>query len=87
MTTSLLSRLKFEQDLDRFEERLENFIQSANPDQLVQLVARATVYLENAAEQASSGPSAQNLRYEGWTYFNNATSAINHAARALRQRI
>jgi hypothetical protein len=87
MTTSLVSRVKFEQDLDRFEDRLETFCKSATPLQLVQLVNRATQYLETAAEKASNGPGSESLRYEGWTYFNNATSAINHAAIELSKRI
>lgn len=87
MTSSLVSRLKFEQDLDPFEERLTAFVKTASPQQLIVLVNRATVYLERVAEKAANGPGSESLRYEGWTYFNNATSAINHAVIELAHRI
>jgi hypothetical protein len=77
----------FEQPLDMFETRIENFCKRANPDQLLLLINRASVYVEKAAEKAADGPGAEHLRYDGWTYFNNATSAINTAARELRKRI
>lgn len=87
MTKTQLARLRFDQDLDQFEERLENFCKEASPLQLIQLVNRATQWVERAAEKASEGPGREHLRYEGWTHFNNATSAINHAAIELSKRI
>lgn len=87
MTKSLLARLRFDQELDTFEERLEAYVKQASPTGLVSLINRATQWVERAAERAADGPGADSLRYEGWTHFNNATSAINTAARELRSRI
>lgn len=87
MTKSLLARLRFDQELDTFEERLEEYVKDASPENLVRLINRATQWVERAAEQSASGPGNEHLRFEGWTYFNNATSAINTAARELRRRI
>lgn len=85
MTTSLVDRAaKFDlDDLDRFEARLEAFCAVANPDQLVSLINKATQFMEKMAEGATS----ETFRFEGWTHFNNASSAVNTAARALRNRV
>ena len=85
MTTTLVDRAaKFDiDDLDHFEARVEAFCAVANPDQLVSLINKATAFMEKMAE--NSGPNT--FRFEGWTHFNNASSAINTAARALKDKI
>lgn len=70
-------------DLDRFESRLERYLEGATPRDLSLLVVAALQYIEKRAENA--GPEA--FRYEGWTYLNNATSAIAHATNIFTARL
>ena len=73
----------FTKELDEFEDDLTEFVQSASPAALVALVHRATTRIEKMAEAGDP----DTFRFEGWTELNNATSACNTAAMALKNRI
>lgn len=70
-------------DLDRFESRLERYLEGATARDLSLLVVAALQYIEKRAENA--GP--ETFRYEGWTYLNNATSAIAHVTNIFKARL
>lgn len=82
VSTSAIPNFR-QDDLDRFEDTLTEFVRDALPGDLVELANSATQFIEKLAENANS----ETFRFEGWTYLNNATSAINTAAQALKNRI
>jgi hypothetical protein len=83
MTETVKPPVDFSMELDDFEDRLTEFVAGASPTELVALVTEATMFIESKAENADS----ETFRFEGWTELNNATSACNTAARALKNRI
>lgn len=83
MTVTRTPVMKFTSELDAFETRVENFCRKATPELLVRLINEATAFIEKQAEDSNP----ETFRHDGWTHLNNATSAINHAARALKNRI
>lgn len=82
VSTSAIPNFRMD-DLDKFEDTLTEFVRVALPGDLVELVTSATMFIEKLAEDSNS----ETFRYEGWTYLNNATSACNTAAQALKNRI